>query len=140
MKAKIPFKGNGQTFEWDELPHNANFNYERKETIQTMNAYVISKGKICNPVTLAFYMGKSATASMVYANIWIANKKGEHRSGSGSAGGYGYHKGSAATQEAINNAGVTLDSRIDGRGDSAVNSAIRAIVAACGYRGEVTVK
>ena len=48
-------------------------------------------------------------------------------SGHGKAGGYGYHKESAALQEAIESAGIKLRSPIDGAGDSAVRGAMEAI-------------
>jgi hypothetical protein len=57
------------------------------------------------------------------------------RNGSGSAGGYGYHRPSAAAQEAIENAGFTLANRIDGVGESAMREAVLAIAAALGYPG-----
>jgi hypothetical protein len=54
--------------------------------------------------------------------------------GSGRAGGYGYHKSSAAAHDAIVNAGFVLSERIDGRGDSAVNDALLAIARCIGLK------
>ena len=47
----------------------------------------------------------------IYACIWHNNG-----SGSGYAGGYGYHKASAAAQAAITSSGIDLSEDIDGRG------------------------
>lgn len=47
--------------------------------------------------------------------------------GSGSAGGYGYDKGSAAADTAIRAAGVQLSESINGRGAAAVREAVQAV-------------
>lgn len=74
------------------------------------------------------------TSAMNYACIWInSTRKAIHCNGSGSAGGYGYHRPSAAAQVAINNAGFDLSQPIDGRGDSAMREAVLAIAKAAGY-------
>lgn len=67
----------------------------------------------------------------IHASIWC------HRapcptSGYGKASGYGYHKSSAALQAAITSAGITLTDPIDGRGDQAMEEALRAIAIAQG--------
>ena len=67
-----------------------------------------------------------ATDARHYACIWIHNKK-HYGSGGGHAGGYGYHKGSAAAQAAIQDAGIKLSEGIGGRGDAAIKDALRAI-------------
>ncbi len=69
-----------------------------------------------------------------YAAIWMHSKeKSIHTSGTGSAGGYGYHKPSAAAAEAIENAGFKLTNDISGVGDGAIIEAIQAIAAEIGY-------
>jgi hypothetical protein len=60
-------------------------------------------------------------------------QEGVHTSGSGSAGGYGYCKMSAAAGEAIRNAGFTLSRSINGVGESAVCEAMHAIAAELGH-------
>src|ERR1035437_7250327 len=49
------------------------------------------------------YMGKSASASMVYCALWLRSQitNGLDTAGRGQAGGYGYHKSSAAVASAI---------------------------------------
>lgn len=130
------------------------------------------------------YMSASANSSMVYADIWINNIKPEKLnaeaftvkdkwsaggtyietcvSGSGRAGGWGYHKTSAAVASAISAAGVELygtpygrpvnnetpaDARkrlkerchIGGVGDGAIISALLAIAHAAGYNDVIMV-
>ena len=102
------------------------------------------------------YMGRSSNSSQVYASVWINSNKPlcedeegftTYTTGGGCAGGYGYHKESAAIAEAISSAGFTLfgsasgyDNKpdfkrichIDGVGESAIKSALLAIAYACG--------
>lgn len=68
-----------------------------------------------------------------YAVAWIYQPReycpdgmGMWGSGSGTAGGYGYHKGSAAVEQALNRAGLTFDEGIGGRGWEAAKAAILA--------------
>jgi hypothetical protein len=72
-----------------------------------------------------------ATDARHYACIWIHGSEACGYGG-GNASGYGYHRGSAAAQEAIRDAGITLDESIDGRGDEAIRTAIKAIAEAAG--------
>lgn len=88
-----------------------------------------------NPVTLRTYR----TGSTAYACLWV-NGETIYCSGSGKAGGYGYHKASAAAQVAINSAGIELSKSIDGVGDEAIEEAVKAIAVAMGYEeGEIYV-
>ena len=63
------------------------------------------------------------------ACLWVSTRD-MHASGSGKAGGYGYHRQSAALGVAIENAGFSLSSRIDGVGDDAMREALLAIARA----------
>lgn len=139
--------------------------YWEKETTNYWHVMVIHKGKIEHVVTVFCYMGRSAKASTVYATLWVRGPKAT--SGSGSAGGGGYDKESAAVQDAITSAGITLwgsvnavngmiprwstQSRepepedlkkkcfIDGVGDKAIRDALTAIARAAGYRGHLVI-
>jgi hypothetical protein len=75
-----------------------------KETVNTLTVLAVVKGEIKEVACARFYMGRSAQASVVYCCLWIHNKC----SGKGNAGGYGYHKESAALQDAITSAGIEL--------------------------------
>lgn len=75
------------------------------------------------------------TNTKSYACIWLNdNIKDLHGSGSGSASGYGYHRGSAAVSEAIQRMGIELSEDISGRGDSAIELALHAIAKRLGYK------
>lgn len=84
-------------------------------------------------ITLRIYR----TDSRAYACIWIhwpesAPHAGDsvYVSGGGYAGGYGYHRASAAAAAAIRDAGINLSQSISGVGDSAIESALCAIARA----------
>ena len=108
---------------------NAKNYADKKETVHTYN--VITDG-LENVITARCYMGRSASASTVYASIWIKSP-GYHSSGKGEASGYGYHKGSAAIGAAIESAGISLDTDISGVGNSAILDALTAIANALGF-------
>lgn len=87
------------------------------------------------PVELRLYgTGRTNTAC-----LWI-NHNDTHRHASGSAGGYGYHRPSAAAQEAIENAGIKLSKRIDGVGDDAIDEALGAIADTLGVTGYAIIR
>lgn len=67
------------------------------------------------------------------ACIWIIgdDKDIPHTSGSGHAGGGGYNRAHAATDEAIRNAGWELEQDI--HGESVLKAALKAIAEAVGY-------
>lgn len=134
---------------------------QNKETIDTKTLITKDFKEL---VTVRWYMGRSSQASVVYCCVWI---HGENRyfSGKGSAGGYGYHKTSAAFQEALTSAGIKLmgspyhgtektvkingveskqnfkrECHIGGCGDTAVDDALKAIGQALGYKKTHIVK
>lgn len=73
-------------------------------------------------------------ASPVYCSVWLHNPKTRERtSGRGSATGCGYHKASAAFASALIAAGVKVDPDIDGRGDSAIEDALKAVAEYMGF-------
>lgn len=142
---------------------------QEKETVDTINIIALHKGEMYNCITARFYMGRSASASTVYCSVWI-NKRGIrqpdgsyspsfHTSGRGSAGGYGYHKASAALGEALGSAGVLLfgspyrrdedkalsakdrkrPAHIGGCGSTAMEEALKAVAVALGYRGKLLI-
>ena len=112
-----------------ELADNGkNYGY-KKELIQTFNVITDTLKEI---ITVRCYMGRSASASVVYTSLWITTPD-YHGSGTGKAGGYGYHKASAAISEAIRSAGIELDEDISGVGDRAIEDALEAIAQALGF-------
>ena len=97
-----------------------------KEMVGTWNLVVDLDGKLISPITVRCYMGRSSSASVVYASVWIGNRT-LHTNGHGQAGGGGYCKVSAAIDDAFRSAGVELNQSISGVGTGAVESAIVAI-------------
>ncbi len=102
---------------------------DKKELIKTFNAITDELKEI---ITVRCYSGRSASASTVYAAIWV-NCGSIYTSGKGKSGGYGYHKASAAVADAISSAGITLDTNISGVGDGAIKEALEAIANALGF-------
>lgn len=78
-------------------------------------------------VTLRIYN----TDMRSYACVWVSDSKtGVYLCGGGRAGGYGYHRPSAAAQAALNDCGLVLSEDIGGRGDSAIEAALCAVARA----------
>ncbi len=107
-------------------------NYGKKELISSWDVIVNTDDGLKNIITVRCYMGRSASASTVYASIWV-HSTDYQTGGTGKAGGYGYHKQSAAISEAIKSSGITLDKDIYGVGDSAIEDALEAIAQALGF-------
>lgn len=85
-------------------------------------------------VQVRVWMGRSRSASTVYASVWAHSKDGKiYLSGRGSAGGYGYHKESAAIKGAMESAGVTFDRHWGGGGESAIREAMHALAKRLGW-------
>jgi hypothetical protein len=136
---------------------------DKKEEVDRAELVTRHKGKLCSPITARFFMGRSAAASVVYCCVWIRTARGTWHSGRGSAGGCGYHKTSAALDDALASAGVELygypysnpnrdrdgkpiedltalktkRASISGVGESAMRYALEAVAKAAGYRGRV---
>jgi len=124
-------------------------NAKRPDNKELVSAYSLvvrlPSGEMREVITVRCYMGRSASASVVHAVLWVRCADGEWTSGSGSAGGYGYHKESAAIADAISSAGVTLqyleNDRKDhwfdlgGTGTSYYPQVFESIARAAGYRG-----
>ena len=120
---------------------------DNKELVSAFSLVVrMPDGSMREAVTARCYMGRSASASVVHAVLWVRCADGEWTSGSGSAGGYGYHKESAAIADAISSAGVTLQDLdrtdrkdrwfdLSGTGTSYYPQVFEAIARAAGYRG-----
>lgn len=96
----------------------------------------VRKGKIAHVLEARVY----STQAKNYACIWIHAGDEKYGSGGGNAGGYGYHRPSAAMQEALADAGVKLSEDIGGRGDSAMESALIAVGKALGYSNPTIIR
>lgn len=78
-------------------------------------------------VDCRLYMERSSNASTVYCALWVHGRPNRYGTGTGTAGGWGYDKQSAAVASAIKSAGITLENSISGVGDDAVRQALLAI-------------
>jgi hypothetical protein len=96
-------------------------------------AYLPKKNYYGSHFTCPVIIRAYGTQAMNYCCLWVNDGK-RHASGSGSAGGYGYHRTSAAVNEAIRAAGIKLDKDIGGVGDSAIEEAAQAIAEYFGYK------
>jgi len=149
MKAKLPAIGpNGE-----RVSNARNYSGEKETTCRYI---VIGKmnGKLQSIIEARIYMGRSSTASKVYCSLWVSGAN--YCSGSGSAGGWGYHKESAALDSAIRSAGIELyganydtwqdrkpdfkkRAYIGGCGNGSMLMALKAIARAAGARGEILI-
>ena len=116
----------------------------QKELINRLSLIARVDGKLKTVVDARFYMSYKASAtSPVYCSMWVTGKD-TFTSGAGEVGGWGYHKESAALQDAITSAGIslfgdvygkkinTIPASIDGVGQLAMRSATLAIALAAG--------
>ena len=99
------------------------------------NGIVKANLSVC--VTARWYRSARKDSQMIYCCLWVFGKDNSavgYRSGSGSAGGYGYCKRSAAFADALQNAGFkTPFDSISGAGMYAVDDAIKGIGLLLGY-------
>lgn len=87
----------------------------QKEVVSCWSVMGKVNGELREVVSVRCYMGRSSSASKVYAALWV-NAGPVYTSGRGSAGGYGYHKESAAVGDAIASAGIELYGDVYDRG------------------------
>lgn len=122
------------------LPSHPRFNgtnySDTKELMSVFSVVGIKDGELAEVATARIYRGRSKTSTRVYATVWVRGLC----SGSGYAGGGGYHRGSAAVAGAIHSAGITLSGSIDAAGDSAIEAALLAIAEAMGYSKNIVIK
>jgi hypothetical protein len=108
-----------------------------KEMILTMNCIVLDKSGadgMRTLITVRVHVSKSKHEN--YCSVWFTGIRDALPwcAGHGKASGYGYHRPSAAMQEALDSAGIKLSEPIDGVGQQAMADALRAIARAAGYR------
>lgn len=145
MKAILPVNDS-------EYRNGKNYGNTKEKVSQWL---VIDKKTERTIIDCRVYMGRSSNSSQVYASTWI---KGDNYyiAGHGVAGGWGYHKASAAIAMALSSAGIKLfghaylphntkpdfKRRVDigGVGESACRMAFNAIAYALGYRDVIVVE
>lgn len=108
-----------------------NINHRKENNFYGAYSIIVNDNGELNEILSCRVYGTNA---MNYSCVWLHDRKNNiYASGSGKAGGYGYHRESAAVAEALNKAGIELDNDISGRGDSAIESALTAIAKHLGY-------
>jgi hypothetical protein len=144
MKATLPA---------DNVSNVRNYGGE-KETVSTYVVVGKRGGELASIVEARFYMGRSRDSSTVYCALWVNGAS--YCSGKGTAGGYGYHKESAALQSAITSAGIVLHgsnystwgdkkpdfkkaAHIGGCGCDSMRTALKAIARAAGATGQLLI-
>ena len=90
MKAILPVNDS-------EYQNGKNYNNTKEKVSQWL---VIDKKTERTIIDCRVYMGRSANSSKVYTSIWIRGNN-YYVAGTGVAGGYGYHKESAAIASPI---------------------------------------
>lgn len=120
------------TLPTERIENGKNFSKD-KETHAIMHVIALTKKGPVQCITTRFYSGRSRNASVHYCSIWYYGNK-QWGAGHGQAGGWGYHKDSAALDSAIRSAGIKLDKDISGVGNSAMREALTAIANKLGYR------
>lgn len=123
------------TINTERAPFNSNFRKEKNFHTQYTGLAILGGingiPTVKEAVTLRLYY----TDSRAYCCVWLQGgvQVGGYnlwQKGSAYAGGYGYHRGSAAAACALRNAGVKLSESIDGCGDSAIRNAVEAVTRA----------
>lgn len=118
-----------------EDTNNVNGKAHRKENAFYMQYTVVNPTTRKEIVELRLY----ATNAMHTACLWTYGPR--YCSGSGKAGGYGYHRASSAAAGAIAQAGIKLAvPHFGGMGDSAIETALLAIGRAYGCRNPWIIK
>ena len=104
---------------------------EKNGLARGYKAVYMDAGKLVDLVDLRIAFTSSGTP---YACVWCYqpgefaknDMGGGWNSGSGTAGGYGYHKGSAAVESAFRAAGIKFNSEVGGCGWERVKDAVQA--------------
>lgn len=110
--------------------HEGKIRNNRKDNAFT-HQYQVITNELEAPITVRIY----STQARNYACVWINDSKKQiHLSGGAFAGGYGYHRPSAALEVALEDAGIHLSSQIAGVGEQAMKDALLAVAKALGYK------
>lgn len=114
-----------------------NYSNEKKELVNSRELIAFKDDQFHSLVTVRWYMGRSSSASTVYCNVFATSTSlsdCDYVCASGSAGGGGYCKQSAAFYDACHKAGIKFDEEISGRGMSVVEEALRALGEHAGFK------
>ncbi len=106
-----------------------------KDSKRNVDSYRRTNG-FCHQITVLLPDGSAPVIArfyypgdVAYCVVWVHGNT-SHGYGMGKAGGYGYHKESAALAEALSDAGVVLSEHIGGRGNRVMTEACEAVARA----------
>lgn len=103
-----------------------------KERVLTLLGFGINDGRIVFFSEVRIWASRTKPLdSALHCSVWVHYAK-TLRSGNGQASGTGYHRHSAAMDDALRDAGVELSEAIDGRGDDSMREALTAVGVALG--------
>lgn len=126
-----------------DVHHNA---IRNRPTTPKLNSYTLVATVEGHPVevlTARSFFGKGNGMQPVRVCVWINSRVSSWATsrtrawlaGQGKAGGCGYHKESTALDDALDSAGVKLDSSISGQGSSVYLEAFSAVADLAGFTG-----
>ena len=118
------------------IDDSINWNVLRsKEQTESLTLTVFHGGKVQTAASVEIYVGRSSSATRVYAVARLWSPDGTaFGCGSGHADGSGYCKSSAAAELALLAAGLKLDRNIGGTGMGSVRAALIAYGHAAGWQ------
>lgn len=101
---------------------------DKRSLAKAYNAVVVVAGRPVEVVKARMW----GTPSRSYCAVWSvqalpSGQFANWRVGFGTASGYGYHRRSAAFENALHDAGISLDTAVAGVGDRAIEDAMIAI-------------
>lgn len=113
------------------------WNKEKAETFVFVAPVRSQTRKFAKAVEVRIYWSRNGQTA--YAVVFAHNRDHTmHLNGHGKAGGYGYHKESAAACEAFSSAGIELERHFGGCGESPIIKAVEALARKLGWKtGEV---
>jgi hypothetical protein len=92
-------------------------------------------------VDCRLFLGHSSKSSVFSCALWVHDiPAGRYASGVGSAGGGGYHKGSAAIEHALRDIGVSGFRSFSGAGYPAAITVLTELAGVLGYKDFLTVE
>ena len=130
MSNRVPYDQNPVQNEVSEWISNFNISHRREGNSYDELCY-ISKETEKPILTCRVYYPKSRSGGTNWCCLWIHDSKIELNT-SGSASGWGYHRTSAALEDALRSANIKLH-HFGGCGDEAMTVALEAILTKLGY-------
>lgn len=117
-----------------DIQNNLDIKHRKEKNFYKEFAILVDQGPVLGIRDLLI-LRCYGTKARNYVCFWIQDSKhGIWGHGPGMADGYGWDRESGAAQGAIESIGITLSDSIEGRGEYAIQEALRAIARELGYR------